>query len=246
MTVSQASGRAPRHVPGPGRSRRGVRRRVDVCRPGQATQKPTAPTTSVACPSPVVVTPPETTSQKWIARGPRPRRAAHRPDPHRTGIPGRVCRGSGRHQRPRHRGRGPDPPGGQGSPRPPGVPPRPRSPPQARARRPARHSRSRGRAQGRGRRVRRRAGRHQRPLRPRRGAGRQTASRRAARRLYCGRRKQVAEETKDKLRQEHIAFAAAHATEAPAPNRLEAGLIAAGPSSPRPKSCSTRRASARP
>ena len=40
-------------------------------------------------------------------------------------------------------------------------------------------------------------------------------------------RKQVAE-AKDKLRQEHVAFAAAHAkTKAPAPNRLEAGLIAA-------------------
>ncbi|HSR81206.1 MAG TPA: efflux RND transporter periplasmic adaptor subunit [Hyphomicrobiaceae bacterium] len=40
-------------------------------------------------------------------------------------------------------------------------------------------------------------------------------------------RKQVAE-AKDKLRQEHLAFAAAHAkTKAPAPNRLEAGLIAA-------------------
>lgn len=40
-------------------------------------------------------------------------------------------------------------------------------------------------------------------------------------------RKQVAE-AKDKLRQEHIAFAAAHAkAKAPAPNRLEAGLIAA-------------------
>jgi len=40
-------------------------------------------------------------------------------------------------------------------------------------------------------------------------------------------RKQVAE-AKDKLRQEHVVFAAAHAkTKAPAPNRLEAGLIAA-------------------
>jgi HlyD family secretion protein len=40
-------------------------------------------------------------------------------------------------------------------------------------------------------------------------------------------RRQVAE-AKDKLRQEHVAFAAAHAkTKAPAPNRLEAGLISA-------------------
>jgi HlyD family secretion protein len=40
-------------------------------------------------------------------------------------------------------------------------------------------------------------------------------------------RKQVAE-AKDKLRQEHVAFASAHAkTKPPAPNRLEAGLIAA-------------------
>jgi hypothetical protein len=38
--------------------------------PGQATQKPVAPTTSVSLPEPVVVTPPETPSQKWIARPP--------------------------------------------------------------------------------------------------------------------------------------------------------------------------------
>jgi HlyD family secretion protein len=193
--------------------------------PGQATQKPTAPTTSVSLPEPVVVTPPET-SQKWIAAAPgrvEPRTGQIRIG---SGIPGRVVdvavatndrvnegevliRLDDKETRARLTAAEAE------------VAARKRE----RDAQPGTAGREDVRKAEDGVFAAERAVTNARfALDSVLAADRKSPGSPQA---LLQARKQVAE-ARDKLRQEHIAFAAAHAkTKAPAPNRLEAGLIAA-------------------